>query len=67
MRVIDAVRGEAWVLFSYVAVLPKFGSWLAPLAAVAKRAPRRRHGSRGAKRRRRSVSVAAVDEADDSL
>ena len=34
-RVIDAVMGGEWVLFSYAAVLPKFDSWSAPLAAVA--------------------------------
>ena len=60
MEVIDAVSGPDWVLFSYEAVLPDFSSWESPLAALPLR-QRRRHGSRGAKRRRGPSSAEAAE------
>ena len=58
-EVIDAVSASGWTLFSLKAVLPNFSTWDAPLAVLPRRS-RKRHGSRGAKRRRGHGSADAV-------
>ena len=65
-EVIDAVMGAEWICFTYSAVLPKFSTWLAPLASIPKRA-RTRSGSRGGKRRRAGLSGVAAEGASTSL
>ena len=59
MEVIDAVSDFEWTLFTWAAILPDFSTWDAPLAALPAR-KRKRHGSRGAKRRRGPSSAIAA-------
>ena len=54
MEILDAVSGGTWTMFTYAPVLPDFSTWDAPLSSLPKR--RKRHGSRGAKRRRGAAS-----------
>ena len=65
-EVIDAVMGGEWECFQYLAVLPRFSTWLAPLASIPKRASKR-SGSRGSKRRRAGPSGVAAEGASTSL
>ena len=58
LEIVDSVSGEEWTIISHEPVLPDFSTWEAPLSVLPKRT-RKRHGSRGAKRRRGPVSASA--------
>lgn len=62
LEVIDAVSSGEWTCFTYEPVLPKFSSWMAPVGDLPARR-RNRSGSRGAKRRRSSISGIAAEGA----